>query len=299
MKVAVLLFGHLRDFEICADSLQTQILDKYDCDVFIHTWDMTDHSTKVWHEQRFVPQKVEGPTKDLVVSKYHPKRFIIEHQDVYRDAVDVQSLESPDFSFSSAGIHFMFYSMNRANQLRLNYEEETSTQYDVVFVTRPDVMFMRYLDIQRVFRHAEIIGLDTNQCRFFATRTLTSDYLNALYMAHANDLIFFGKPRVINEYIKSNLDHSPEFLHSHALSVTTIFTAKELSNGIIPVPITYHMGDEWSFSGSRIEDVTSKLLLPKWKKCIFYVGAILLWPVSRIQQKYSILNYFVYKEKVQ
>ena len=38
LKIAVQLFGHFRTFEKCAQALKENLLDRYDCDVFIHTW---------------------------------------------------------------------------------------------------------------------------------------------------------------------------------------------------------------------------------------------------------------------
>ena len=46
LKIAICFFGHLRSFKRCAPALKRCFLDKYDCDLFIHTWDMLNHNTK-------------------------------------------------------------------------------------------------------------------------------------------------------------------------------------------------------------------------------------------------------------
>ena len=81
MKIAVQIFGHLRTFKECFPFLKKNLLDKYDCDVFMHTWDTIDHSTKTWHNN-FMPNtndNVELIKEDLI-SLYKIKKLKIEHQ---------------------------------------------------------------------------------------------------------------------------------------------------------------------------------------------------------------------------
>ncbi len=41
MKIAVCLSGHLRTFDANYESWETHLFSKYDCDTFLHTWDVT------------------------------------------------------------------------------------------------------------------------------------------------------------------------------------------------------------------------------------------------------------------
>ena len=53
LKIAVCFFGHLRTFEKCAPKLRENMLNKYNCDIFMHTWDKLNHNTLTWHANEF------------------------------------------------------------------------------------------------------------------------------------------------------------------------------------------------------------------------------------------------------
>lgn len=51
MKLAILLFGHMRTFEYSGQFFMKNVAEYYDCDIFIHTWDTIDSQTKSWHDR--------------------------------------------------------------------------------------------------------------------------------------------------------------------------------------------------------------------------------------------------------
>ena len=64
MKIAVCFFGHLRTFKECAKHIKHNLLDKYDCDLFMHTWSTYNHHTKTHHENRDIKGDV---SKNIIV----------------------------------------------------------------------------------------------------------------------------------------------------------------------------------------------------------------------------------------
>lgn len=288
MKIAVLLYGHLRDFEQCADSLNVNLLNQYDCDVFIHTWDTLDHNSKSWHEQRVKSACVD---KDLVIAKYHPQGLIIEHQEKYEKEKIISNLDYlPGTEVSSAIPYFMFYSMNKANQARKAYEKENGFTYDYVFITRPDVRLKKPFDVEYYVHEAEVLGLDVNACRFCGSYEDMS--LGGISFCRSNDLFSFAKPDVVDTYIDVNRILTDDDIKKYGLTMVSIYTAKEIHNGIIPIPLTYSMPKDWDYGGSR-----SHKKYNHKKKVIMKIGALLLYPISWLQNKYKLLNYYEYKKR--
>lgn len=76
LKVAVCISGFLRSYEQTFESLFVNLTDQFDCDFFIHTWDM------LGSYERHFDYKVSGTNiKNLesrINSIYNPKQFIIE-----------------------------------------------------------------------------------------------------------------------------------------------------------------------------------------------------------------------------
>lgn len=245
MKIAVLLFGHLRTFEQCYKGLQDNLLSLYDCDVFMHTWDETDHNTKSWHNREIDPQKVTAETEKKINLYYSPKDYQIEHQAEYSKAQDVTYLSEPHNIVSTASAYFMFYTLNKANQLRKKYEKYHNIKYDVIFATRPDVVLYTPLRIEEILYQAEVSNFDLNRVRFVSYSHTTNDHPQKLLINRVNDIIFFSKPIVMDKYINGHLNLSNEYIQKHALIWPSVYTAAELDSGIMPVHISYCYGHDW------------------------------------------------------
>ena len=256
MKIAVLLFGHLRDFENCAPSLKSNLIDRYDCDVFMHTWDETDHKSKTWHgDNRFDIKKVDETVIEQVKAYYNPKGLIVEHQEKYKKERIIQSPYSEDFKMSSAVPYYMFYTMNKVNQLRLDYEKKNGISYDYVIVTRPDVRLKKPFEIERYVKQIEVLGFDMNSCRFFgASEPQWFNELGCTITNSANDIFFFAKPNVVDKYIKANVGLTEEEIEKYLINGVSVYTAKEIRNGIMPIPLIYLMDRDWDFSAVRIHN---------------------------------------------
>lgn len=144
MKIAVQLFGHMRTFRDCAPYLKKHLLELYDCDVFIHTWEYENHNDSTWHSNArgVTANKTD---EELLCELYFPTSYLIEPSKSFlMNGVYGSDANS---SVSLKGIQSMLYSVFKVNQLRLVYQEQTQQQYDYVVVLRPDVLLLEPLEI--------------------------------------------------------------------------------------------------------------------------------------------------------
>lgn len=201
MKVAVQIFGHLRTFDRCADSLRCHLLDRYpDHDIFLHTWDRLESETVSHHAPLCEPLPVDAQILASVEEAYHPKRMTIERQ---------APREMGNLGFSNgkriavSGIWYMFASMQRANRLREAYAVETGTQYDVVVAVRPDIALYRPLDLDLFLSYSRPPTVPDDETTFtrFAAFGPVPLILNDLRGLPATDLLFFGRPDVMTRVL--------------------------------------------------------------------------------------------------
>jgi len=279
----VQLFGHLRDFERCAPTLNSFIFNKYNCDVFIHTWNKTDHNTKSWHNRKVYAREVSGDLIEIVKTLYRPKKVIFEEQKSYK-FTQLPYLYNPILTFSTATLYYMFYSMNTVNKLRVEYANNNKIEYDLVLVLRPDIQLKSDLELEEIISQAKLLNLPLDKCRFFASRKENSNSACKLYINQPNDLLFFGLPSVIDRYISCNLSIDDDYAKAHSINVVSIYTSREIKNGIIPIPMAYNLGEDWTFMGYRNK---SDLSLKNWNNCkkiIGYLAIVLFDPIRKIYQ---------------
>ena len=126
MKIALLLPGLTRSAKICYDSLDKYILSKYDVDIYIHTWDISNVSLDGgYSDTELEIHEIENlfRPKKMVVENYFEKRNeFLNKYSKYR----IQE-GTPDRSIS------MFYKLEKCFSLLEN-------SYDVIIRSRMDLM---------------------------------------------------------------------------------------------------------------------------------------------------------------
>jgi len=201
MRVAVQIFGHLRTFSRCVDSLRANLLDRYPGhDVFLHTWDRMDADTVSHHTPVCDPTPVSTEIIAAVKEGYRPTRMMIEHQ---------RPREMGNLTFSNgkrisiSGIHYMFSSMHRANRLRESYSAETGVDYDVVVAVRPDIALYRPLDLGAFLSYSRppMVPEDETVFTRYAAFGPAPLILNDLRGLPATDLLFFGRPEIMTRVL--------------------------------------------------------------------------------------------------
>jgi hypothetical protein len=149
MKVAILLTGHSRDYNKTFDSLKKNVLDVYDCDVYLNTWDVNQTSPDRGINRTFnIPEKAFD-TQSLI-TKYQPylKNYNFESWDSYTNNrfPSISFLDRPDdvFKVNERAIYHgsfwverlrdQWWMINKGWKLIDNPE-----QYDVIFRMRFDL----------------------------------------------------------------------------------------------------------------------------------------------------------------
>lgn len=136
-KLAFLFFGHMRSYDFTHQSfnfLKNSLKNKYECDVFIHTWNFLEPQTPTWHEGYL---KVDNRPIDVekIKSIYTPVNMLVEEQDI----------QNPDKTIfhnqCEEGVLYYQYSRYKVNELKKEHEKNNGFEYDAVVMSRPDIIY--------------------------------------------------------------------------------------------------------------------------------------------------------------
>jgi hypothetical protein len=172
MKIAVCISGQPRAFEQGYEYLKRNLLDKYDCDIFIHTW-----INKVY-------------SVDDVVSLYKPKGWWAEkpyeaiaeeYNKIYTNTPNAKGW--PPYATAS-----MFYSLFRSLVKKTEYEI-LNGKYNWVVKTRFDYALNGVLPFDQLDNNKLYIP----NCRMTPLRDF------------GNDQFAFGSNRVMTDYMSTYL----------------------------------------------------------------------------------------------
>lgn len=135
LKTALCISGHLRTFENNFESVKINIIDKMDCDVFIHTWDIMGMAYRPCDSGVY---SIETQNLAHKIQKlYNPKKLVIEPTKNFNVTPLMHSrlIDYRDIS----GILSMFYKIEACNALKKEYEKEKDFTYDCVIRFRGDL----------------------------------------------------------------------------------------------------------------------------------------------------------------
>jgi hypothetical protein len=122
MKIALCLSGQPRYIDDGFSEINRNLLDRYDIDVFAHTWwdeSYADKEIEFWQALSYNRKcKWDKDTIIKINNYYKPKKFIYEPQKEFNILNDVNyALQNPIAPYS------MFYSIKKANDLKKQYEK--------------------------------------------------------------------------------------------------------------------------------------------------------------------------------
>lgn len=157
MKVAVCLSGHLRKFTETYPSLFNNLIKKYDCDIFISTWDKMGYTCQYKQD---INLNETAPYLSNIQQLYKPKKIIIESISFIEDLKKQGNEYAPHLINCPKHVGHMasmFYKIYAANELRKQFEMETGTTYDVVVRCRPDLIFNSAINISEKIQDGHIL----------------------------------------------------------------------------------------------------------------------------------------------
>lgn len=193
MKIAVCISGQPRAYAQGYEYMKRNLLDKYDCDIFIHTW-----KNKVYNT-------------DDVISLYKPKLHEVENP--YEDGIfDHLFPNTPNAKgWPPTATVSMFYSMFKSLTLKAEYEMEVG-KYDWVVKTRFDyaingVIPFEQLDRNRLYipncRMTPMRDFGNDQFAF-ASNGIMTDYMSTyLYLRFYYE---GGVPMIGEDMMSANLN---------------------------------------------------------------------------------------------
>ena len=266
MKIAILLFGHMRTYAYCVPFLKKNLLSCYDCDVFIHTWDTFESSTLKWDKRQGLSEKLSLATLEHIENQYKPKKMLVESQLIKNDEIINSLIDSKKVSFT--GMQYMLESLYKVNSLRKEYQKEKNIKYDLIIVTRPDIAIYNKLPLEASLREASMLGYEIDRCRFFAGLSNVS-HANVSLMVHRGcDMLFWGKETAIDNFIKSNYKLDYEFVKTHFYNVVSVYVANEIKRKNIPLQVCFQFGKDWK--NIRQEPLNSKKTKSKLYKLLHF-----------------------------
>lgn len=211
MKIAVCLAGHLRTFEKCHESLRKNVLDKYDCDVFISTWENRGNTLYHAHYQKGYDESDERVDMELVNSIYKPCEMIVENP-LSEEIAAIKRPFTGMLSRNGANIENvvpMFYKMWNCNSLKRDYETKFDVKYDLTLRCRFDVY------VKKVDAH-----LATEKIQFIPGH------------CGVNDIIFIGPNNAMNDALDLYTVLSPQIPFNQFENAENILMEHLLGNNI-------------------------------------------------------------------
>ncbi len=142
-KIALMMSGHPRIYDEVFASWETNLLAHHEVDVFFHVWETrgSKNNSVAGIDQSALVRI------NRIIEIWNPTKIVMETYGDYHDQFTEQAKRWIDLrdKFGLLEAHrpvsniSMYYKWWACNQLRLNYQTETSTEYDCVILSRPDI----------------------------------------------------------------------------------------------------------------------------------------------------------------
>jgi hypothetical protein len=127
MKIAICISGQSRNFKQSYISLKKHFLDKYDCDVYFHSWKTPTFESTNFGNGNYQYSLTEHDYNELI-ELYQPKKYILEEPIVF----DSSGYKCPIWRQPLNNTLSMFYSIYKASQLiKEKYDYVVRTRFDI------------------------------------------------------------------------------------------------------------------------------------------------------------------------
>jgi hypothetical protein len=153
MRYALLLSGQMRTFDNkdVVSNIHSCLIDKYNCDVFVSTWDERGYSYCHGSGKENLLSKESITVEKIRLSYKNVKDIQIDNFQKWLSELPDTIRQFYEKGFPWDGVHIkgtsvpFLYKLFSANEMKKNYEKITGIKYDVVFCTRPDCIFVNSL----------------------------------------------------------------------------------------------------------------------------------------------------------
>lgn len=191
MRIAICISGQPRNFKQSYTSLKEYFLNKYDCDVYFHTWKINNFESTNFGFGNNQYSLTNNDYNDLI-QLYNPKKYILEQPITF----DASGYKCPIWRQPLNNTLSMFYSIYKSIQL---VEEE----YDYVVRTRFDIDYSKF---NLEFPEEGIILPEWNT----DFRVKSRGYYDVFALGKQEDMIVYSQ---VFSNIISYITNDEDFLH--------------------------------------------------------------------------------------
>jgi hypothetical protein len=203
MRVALCFFGLPRSMELSYILQKYYFIDPLKCDVFIHTWDINNagyrfqsgdvgpngENWKIIHQDAPPDDQRTNLPANPCFSKT-VEDFI--HQNIKPNKFEIESFELFKEKYGDGTTQAMYYSIQRSFNLMEQNENENDFKYDLVLMSRFDLIPRTYLPIDEIHK-------TMNEFCIFSSVNRTVDCFPN-WEFKVSDMFIFGNRKVMKIY---------------------------------------------------------------------------------------------------
>ncbi len=193
-KIALLLPGLTRSAKICYESLYKHILYKYDVDIYMHVWDISNVSLDNTQTESEI-------SIDELVELYKPKKIVVENYfDISTDLIN----KTKSYNLSLCGVPDRVISSLYKIQSCFNLIEDPD-EYDLIIRSRIDIFLNEDLNIEIIDKES----INIPNCQNRHTTNNGEYYLSIPHDSYGIlDVFSIGNYENMKKYcnVYSNLD---------------------------------------------------------------------------------------------
>jgi hypothetical protein len=192
MKVCLLLSGGMRNATETFPSFKSNLLDRYDTDVFISTW----NSHNVYNS----------------INLFSPISFDVENYEAGFESKWNELVSHNEYKLETnanlVSMISMWYKTLRANQLKKKYENLMGVKYDLILKTRPDIILEEPIELIQSDSLAIPFGWDwsegINDLMAWGNQSNMETYCELFYsfVSLSNSMDKINPETMLKEYLK-------------------------------------------------------------------------------------------------
>lgn len=142
MKTAVILTGHLRCWKQVFPNFKEKVIDRYNPDIYIHTWD--DEAYWIPGDKQNETGIFEGAPEIVdqeVIDTYKPLYYVKEYWKDFNKHFEHCGTYFKNFAHRPKNILSMYYKLHQGVSLMEKHIAQLQNNYDMVIRMRPDMVF--------------------------------------------------------------------------------------------------------------------------------------------------------------
>jgi hypothetical protein len=290
LKIAVCFFGHLRTYKRCAPFLRENLLRKYDCDLFMHTWTTLDHNTETWYDH--TAMKGETDRADVVRAYGEFKGLEIEEQKPLDwGVVKIKpNHNSKERQVSIFGIDAMFRSIRASNRLRGEYAAQNHVKYDLALCVRPDVWLKKPLNLESLL---EALSEGDIARGFFTVAHDFSQLVRGFENLGGNDVLFFAAPEVMDDVIKNTEGCAGWFGRDATLPYAPEHELIKLvqKRGWTPYRVNLRIGSDWDICRHVNTNPRRHFVQIRTRKNYIHIYLLQMCMRQLLRLRFAVLNF--------